>query len=92
MPGKVLNSDRKHIQKDGNYYVVTILYALEYYLFLNCILFAFSFTLFIVLSPVFALQEETESSDNKTNEQMKKPKGAAPQTRQKTKKESKKKR
>lgn len=47
MPGKVLNSDRKHIQKDHNHHVVTILYALEYYIFLNCILFAFSFTLFM---------------------------------------------
>ncbi|XP_028301560.1 protein MANBAL [Gouania willdenowi] len=37
-------------------------------------------------------QEETESTDGKTTEQMKKPKGATPQIRQKPKKESKKKR
>lgn len=42
--------------------------------------------------PVFALQEETESTDGKATEQMKKPKGPAPQIRQKPKKESKKKR
>lgn len=41
---------------------------------------------------VFALQEEAESTDVKAAEQMKKPKGAAPQPRQKPKKESKKKR
>lgn len=41
---------------------------------------------------VFALQEETESTDGKPAEQMKKPKGPAPQIRQKPKKESKKKR
>lgn len=42
--------------------------------------------------PVFALQEETESTDGRGTEQMKKPKGLAPQIRQKPKKESKKKR
>lgn len=41
---------------------------------------------------VFVLQEETESTDGKANEHMKKPKGSAPQARQKPKKESKKKR
>ena len=41
---------------------------------------------------VFVLQEETESADGKTAEQMKKPKGPVPQIRQKPKKESKKKR
>lgn len=45
-----------------------------------------------LMRPVFALQEETESTDAKATEQMKKPKGLAPQTRQKPKKESKKKR
>lgn len=42
--------------------------------------------------PLFALQEETESTEGKATEQMKKPKGLAPQIRQKPKKESKKKR
>ncbi|XP_037641404.1 protein MANBAL [Sebastes umbrosus] len=37
-------------------------------------------------------QEETESTDGRGTEQMKKPKGLAPQIRQKPKKESKKKR
>lgn len=46
MPGKVLNSDRKHIQKDCKYHVMIILYAFEYYIFLNYILFVFSITLF----------------------------------------------
>ena len=41
---------------------------------------------------VFAPQEEHESTDSKAAEQIKKPKGGAPQIRQKPKKESKKKR
>lgn len=45
-----------------------------------------------LMLPVFALQEETESTDGKAAEQLKKPKGVAPQIRQKPKKESKKKR
>lgn len=49
--------------------------------------------IFVSFMPlVFVLQEETESTDGKANEHMKKPKGPAPQTRQKPKKESKKKR
>lgn len=42
--------------------------------------------------PVFPMQNETESTDSKATEQMKKPKGPAPPVRQKPKKESKKKR
>lgn len=41
---------------------------------------------------VFALQEEIESTDGKAAEQLRRPKGPAPQIRQKPKKESKKKR
>lgn len=41
---------------------------------------------------LFAPQEEMDSAEGKSTEQMKKPKGPAPQIRQKPKKESKKKR
>ncbi|KAG8007614.1 Nuclear factor of activated T-cells [Nibea albiflora] len=65
---------------------------LRYGLFLGAI-----FQLICILAVIFPSSkgcehEETESSDGKATEQMKKPKGPAPQIRQKPKKESKKKR
>ncbi|XP_056258191.1 protein MANBAL [Seriola aureovittata] len=65
---------------------------LRYGLFLGAI-----FQLICILAVIFPTSkghehEETESTDGKTSEQMKKPKGSATQIRQKPKKESKKKR
>lgn len=58
------------------------------YIFTPAFLLTWRVLLFLLLAP----QEETESTESKTGEQMKKAKGAAPQIRQKQKKESKKKR
>ncbi|XP_035518734.1 protein MANBAL [Morone saxatilis] len=65
---------------------------LRYGLFLGAI-----FQLICILAVIFPTSkghehEETESTDGRATEQMKKPKGPAPQIRQKPKKESKKKR
>ncbi|XP_075881179.1 protein MANBAL [Nelusetta ayraudi] len=66
--------------------------VLRYGLFLGAI-----FQLICILAIIFPTSkghehEETESSDGKTTEQMKKAKGPTPPVRQKPKKESKKKR
>ncbi|XP_015249588.1 protein MANBAL [Cyprinodon tularosa] len=65
---------------------------LRYGLFLGAI-----FQLICILAVIFPSsksneQEETDSTEGKPGDQMKKPKGPAPQIRQKQKKESKKKR
>ncbi|XP_055077936.1 protein MANBAL [Periophthalmus magnuspinnatus] len=67
--------------------------VLKYGLFLGAIFQLICILAIIIPSSKGHEQEETEATDNKTTaEQMKKSKGAAPQIRQKPKKESKKKR
>uniref|UniRef100_A0A3B3ZA34 Uncharacterized protein n=1 Tax=Periophthalmus magnuspinnatus TaxID=409849 RepID=A0A3B3ZA34_9GOBI len=66
--------------------------VLKYGLFLGAI-FQLICILAIIIPSSKGHEQETEATDNKTTaEQMKKSKGAAPQIRQKPKKESKKKR
>ncbi|XP_072307896.1 protein MANBAL [Eucyclogobius newberryi] len=67
--------------------------VLKYGLFLGAIFQLICILAIIIPTSKGHEQEETEGSDNKAAaEQIKKSKGAAPQIRQKTKKESKKKR
>ncbi|XP_008319364.1 protein MANBAL [Cynoglossus semilaevis] len=65
---------------------------LRYGLFLGAIFQLICILAIFIPTPQSHEQEETEITDSKTTEQMKKPKAAAPQIRQKPKKESKKKR
>ncbi|XP_043976858.1 protein MANBAL [Gambusia affinis] len=65
---------------------------LRYGLFLGAIFQLICILAIIMPSSKSHDQEETESTESKTGEQMKKAKGTAPQIRQKQKKESKKKR